>query len=178
VDLLHVLFGTVLGLNDDALLLVTTCASLTLVLLAIIYRLLVAECLDPGFLRASGGGGSLAHMVFLALVVLNLVAGFQVLGTLMVVGMMMLPAAAARFWVLSVASQIVLACGVAWLASYVGLLLSYHFNLPASPAIILSAGTVYLCSVVGGPHGGLFHTLRARRRSGVTLVPAPPRSFK
>ena len=178
VDLLHVLFGTVLGLNDDALLLVTACASLTLVLLAIIYRLLIAECLDPGFLRASGGGGSLAHMVFLALVVLNLVAGFQVLGTLMVVGMMMLPAAAARFWVLSVAGQIALACGVAWLASAVGLLLSYHFNLPASPAIILSAGSIYLCSVVAGPQGGLVYTLRARRRSGVALVPSPPRSFK
>jgi len=165
VDLLHVLFGTVLGLNDDALLLVTACASLTLVALAFVYRLLVAECLDPGFLRAIGGGGSLVHMGFLALVVINLVAGFQVLGTLMVVGMMMLPAAAARFWVLSAAAQIVLACFIGLLASWTGLLVSYHLNLPASPAIILGAGLTYLISVVFGPQGGLLHTLTHHRRS-------------
>ena len=97
MDLLHVLFGTVLGLDDDALLLVTGTASVTLLAVAAIYRLLVAECLDliPG---ASGGAGGWVHMGFLVLVVVNLVAGFQVLGTLMVVGMMMLPAASARFW--------------------------------------------------------------------------------
>ena len=54
MDLLHVLFGTVLGLDDDALLLVTGTASVTLLAVAATYRLLVAECLDPGFLRASG----------------------------------------------------------------------------------------------------------------------------
>uniref|UniRef100_UPI003BA32636 metal ABC transporter permease n=1 Tax=Agrobacterium tumefaciens TaxID=358 RepID=UPI003BA32636 len=125
MDLLHVLFGTVLGLGDDALMLVTVCASLTLIVLAIVYRLLVAECLDPGFLRASGGGGSFVHMVFLTMVVMNLVAGFQVLGTLMVVGMMMLPAAAARFWARSAGGQIALACAVGALSAVVGLLISY-----------------------------------------------------
>ena len=162
VDLLHVLFGTVLGLNDAALLLVTCCATLTLLTLAAIYRLLVAECLDPGFLRAAGGGGSVVHMIFLALVVLNLVAGFQVLGTLMVVGMMMLPAAAARFWVLSAAAQIALACLMGMAASAVGLLISFHLDLPASPAIILCAGTLYLLSLSIGPQGGLVHVLRPR----------------
>ncbi|MFY3002542.1 metal ABC transporter permease, partial [Achromobacter xylosoxidans] len=101
MDLLHVLFGTVLGLDDTALLLVTATASITLLALAALYRMLVAECLDPGFLRASGGQGGWVHMGFLVLVVVNLVAGFQVLGTLMVVGIMMLPAAAARFWMRS-----------------------------------------------------------------------------
>lgn len=165
VDLLHVLFGTVLGLNDDALLLVTACASFTLVVLAFVYRLLVAECLDPGFLRATGGGGSVVHMSFMGLVVVNLVAGFQVLGTLMVVGMMMLPAASARFWALSAAGQIVLATGIGLLASWAGLLVSYHLNVPASPAIILGAGATYLVSVVFGPQGGLLHTLRHHRRA-------------
>ena len=162
MDLLHVLFGTVLGLDDASLLLVTITASVTLLVLAAIYRLLVAECLDPGFLRASGGGGGWVHMGFLVLVVVNLVAGFQVLGTLMVVGIMMLPAAAARFWVRSAARQIPLAAGFGVLASVSGLLLSYHFNVPASPSIILAAGACYLFSIVGGPQGGL---LRASRRA-------------
>jgi len=155
MDLLHVLFGTVLGLDDAALLLVTGAASVTL---------LAMECLDPGFLRASGGGGSLAHMAFLVLVVVNLVAGFQVLGTLMVVGMMMLPAAAARFWVVAVAAQIALAAALGVAAGVGGLLVSYHYNLPASPAIILAAGAMYLASVVCGPQGGLWHSLARHGR--------------
>ncbi|WP_343736720.1 metal ABC transporter permease [Achromobacter sp.] len=162
MDLLHVLFGTVLGLDDAALLLVTATASVTLLVLAAIYRLLVAECLDPGFLRASGGMGGVVHMGFLVLVVVNLVAGFQVLGTLMVVGIMMLPAAAARFWVRSAARQIPLSAAIGVASSVAGLLVSYHFDVPASPAIILAAGACYLFSIVGGPQGGL---LRATRRA-------------
>jgi zinc/manganese transport system permease protein len=163
MDLLHVLFGTVLGLDDDALLLVTACATITLLALGALYRLLVAECLDPGFLRATGGGGSWVHMAFLMLVVFNLVSGFQVLGTLMVVGIMMLPAASARFWVRTAAGQIPLAAVLGAAASLAGLLVSYHYNLPASPAIILSAGVVYLVSVACGPQGGLLDLTRRAR---------------
>jgi zinc/manganese transport system permease protein len=160
IDLLHVLFGTVLGLDDAALLLVTACATITLLGLAAFYRLLVAECLDPGFLRACGGRGTLVHMAFLMLVVLNLVAGFQVLGTLMVVGIMMLPAACARFWARSAGGQIPLAALLGVLASIAGLLVSYHYNVPASPSIILCAGVAYLVSVACGPQGGLLSRSR------------------
>lgn len=167
MDLIHVLFGTVLGLDDGALLLVTASASITLVVMALIFRPLVVECLDPGFLRAERGAGSLSHMVFLVLLVMTLVAGFQVLGTLMVVGIMMLPATAARFWARSAAHQMILAGIIGSVSSYFGLLISYRADVPASPAIILSAGLVYVLSVVLGPHGGLLQVARqaqARRR--------------
>lgn len=167
MDLIHVLFGTVLGLDDDALILVTGASSLSLLVLALIYRPLVLECLDPFFLRTQRGRGSLVHMGFLLLLVITLVAGFQVLGTLMVVGIMMLPAASARFWVHSVASQMTVAALVGMLSAYLGLLCSYHFDVPASPAIILAAGVFYFLSLGLGPHGGLYHAaqaMRSRRR--------------
>ncbi|MCR6719462.1 MAG: metal ABC transporter permease [Chitinophagaceae bacterium] len=98
VDLMHVLFGTVLALNNDALTLIGLVAALTLGTLGIFWRALVAECLDPLFLRSVSRLGSPVHFIFLGLVVINLVAGFQALGTLLSVGLMILPAAAARFW--------------------------------------------------------------------------------
>ncbi|WP_416357428.1 metal ABC transporter permease [Aureimonas phyllosphaerae] len=150
IDLLHVLFGTVLGLDDAALFLMASIASLTMLALAAIYRPLVVECLDPGFLRAVGGWGGVVHMGFVALVVLNLVGGFQALGTLMVVGIMMLPATAARFWAESVPGQMMVAILVGLLSSVAGLLASYHLSLPASPAIILSASALYALSVLVG----------------------------
>ena len=155
VDLLHVLFGTILSVDDGALLLVAAIASLTLVTLALIYRPLVIECLDPAFLRATTGGGTFWHFVFLTLVVLNLVAGFQALGTLMALGLMMLPAAAARFWAGAVWSLAALSVAMAFASGLIGLLISYNFSLPSGPAIILTAGGFYLGSILLGTRDSL-----------------------
>ena len=130
-------------------------SSLTLIVLAVIYRPLVAECYDPGFLRVAGGGGPIYHIVFLVLVVLNLVAGFQALGTLMAVGLMMLPAAAARLWSSQVAGLAVTASAIAFGSGALGLLVSYHFNMPSGPAIVLMAGLAYLVSILFGSKGGI-----------------------
>ncbi|MES1990732.1 MAG: metal ABC transporter permease [Pseudomonadota bacterium] len=155
VDLLHVLFGSILSVDNEALLLVAGIASLTLVTLALIYRPLVAECFDPGFLRAVAGRGSLYHVIFLVFVVLNLVAGFQALGTLMAVGLMMLPAAAARFWAIEVWSLAALSVVMAFISGWAGLLISYHYDLPSGPAIILTAGLFYLGSILLGRYGSI-----------------------
>lgn len=155
VDLMHVLFGTVLALNDAALWLIVLVTAVTLLALGLFWRALVAECLDPLFLRSVSRLGGVVHFLFLGLVVLNLVAGFQALGTLLSVGLMILPAAAARFWVNDVAAMCVAAIGIGIAASFGGLLLSYHASLPSGPAIILSAGGVYLVSLLVGPRGVL-----------------------
>lgn len=164
VDLMHVLLGTVLALDDAALILLCTIASLTLFALALLYRPLVLECADPQFLRSVSNYSAITHFAFLALVVMNLVGGFHALGTLMAVGIMILPAAAARFWVEGIGSLIAVAISVALLSNVSGLLLSYHFSLPSGPAIILVAGFVYAVSLLIGPAGGLAAQTFARRR--------------
>ena len=153
IDLMHVLFGTVLALNNDALALIGLVTGITLVTLPVFWRALVAECLDPLFLRSVSKLGSPVHFIFLGLVVMNLVAGFQALGTLLSVGLMILPAAAARFWTQRVGTMCALATAIGALSSVSGLLLSYHVALPSGPAIILSAGVAYAASVVAGPRG-------------------------
>ncbi|MBF0561031.1 MAG: metal ABC transporter permease [Alphaproteobacteria bacterium] len=163
VDLMHVLFGSILAVDDDSLILVAVIATLSVMTFAIIYRPLVVECFDPGFLRAVGGMGAVIHLVFLILVVLNMVAGFQALGTLMAVGLMMLPATAARFWAREVWSLMATAIFVAMVSGYVGLILSYHMNLPSGPAIVLTAGAIHLVSLTFGPRNSLTAGWRQRR---------------
>jgi zinc/manganese transport system permease protein len=155
IDLLHLLFGSILAVDDTALVLIGAIATLSLLSLAIIGRPLVVECFDPGFLRAVGGGGGLVHTLFLALVVLNLVGGFQALGTLMAVGLMMLPAAAARLWARELWSLSAVSSALAFASGFLGLLLSYHLDLPSGPAIVLVAGVGYLASVLLGPRDSL-----------------------
>jgi len=155
VDLLHLLFGSILAVDDAALILIGGIATASLLLLAVIYRPLVVECFDPGFLRAVGGCGGRVHTLFLTLVVFNLVAGFQALGTLMAVGLMMLPAAAARFWVRELWALSAASSALALGSGFLGLLLSYHLDLPSGPAIVLVAGLGYLTSVAFGPRDSL-----------------------
>jgi zinc/manganese transport system permease protein len=163
VDLLHVLFGTVLALDDGALLLIASIATVSLVTLALIYRPLVLECFDPQFLRSVSPWSSPTHLIFLVLVVLNLVAGFQALGTLMAVGIMLLPAVSARFWAEDVAGMIGVAIVTAFLSSVLGLLISYYVNVPTGPAVILACGAFYLLSMLVGVHGGVLWGLMPRK---------------
>lgn len=166
VDLMHVLFGTVLALDNDALLLIGLIAVVTLVSLGVFWRALVAECMDPLFLRSVSKLGTPVHFIFLALVVLNLVGGFQALGTLLSVGLMMLPAAAARFWTARVGPMCVLATGIGMASCVAGLLISYHASLPSGPAIILASGVIYIASILIGTRGILStRTVKSHHRT-------------
>jgi len=163
VDLLHVLFGTVLALDDGALILIASIATVSLATLAVIYRPLVLECFDTQFLRSVSPLSSPTHLLFLVLVVLNLVAGFQALGTLMAVGIMLLPAVSARFWAEDVGGMICVAVASAFASSVTGLLVSYYANVPTGPAVILACGAFYLLSMLVGVRGGLLWRLMPRK---------------
>jgi zinc/manganese transport system permease protein len=155
IDLLHFLFGNVLALDSKTLVLIASISTISLLVLALIWRPLVLECVDPGFLRSVSRAGAPAHIAFLGLVVLNLVGGFQALGTLLAVGLMMLPAVTARFWARDITAMILIAVITGALSGYLGLLLSFHGGVAAGPAIILVAGALYVGSVLTGPVGGV-----------------------
>jgi len=155
VELSHLLFGSVLGVDDPALFMMAGVSSLTLLALAFAWRPLVLECFDPSFAAAAGARGGLWHLLFLGLVVLNVLAAFQALGTLMAVGLMMLPAVAARHWARSVGGMAYASVAIALFSSAAGLLLSYHLDLPSGPAIVLVAGGCWVVSLVAGPVDGL-----------------------
>jgi zinc/manganese transport system permease protein len=153
IDVLALLFGSILALDDPTLILIVAVASLTLGLIAIAYRGLVVECLDPGFAAGVSRAGPLFHLGFLVLVVLNLVAGFHALGTLLVVGIMMLPAGTARLWSDDISAMLGIAVLAALVSNVAGLLVSFHAGLASGPSIILVAGAIYLASLIFAPHG-------------------------
>jgi zinc/manganese transport system permease protein len=163
IDLLHVLFGSVLALDDATLILLASIASVTLAALALLYRPLVMETVDAGFLASVSKSGGAVQVAFLALVVLNLVGAFHALGTLLAVGIMMLPAASARLMTQDMTAMIGLAAAQGILAGYAGLIISYHAGLPSGPLITLIAGFLYLLALIFGPAGGLLRRIVPRR---------------
>ena len=120
------------------------------------------ECVDPLFLRTMGRAGAAAHLAFLALVVVNLFSAFHALGTLLAVGLMILPAAIARFWSRDISGIIMIAIMSAVVSGYLGLLVSFHITVPAGPAIVLVAGVLYFLSLFLGPAGGLLRRAVSR----------------
>jgi ABC-type Zn uptake system ZnuABC Zn-binding protein ZnuA/ABC-type Mn2+/Zn2+ transport system permease subunit len=150
VDVVRVLFGTVLAIDRGALLQLAAISTVILVAVAAFYRPLAVGGFDPAFLHAVS-----PHVpygaIFLVLVVLALVASFQAFGTLLAVGPLLLPAAAARCWGLRVAASMALATSFGFVASAAGLLISYHGNLPSGPAIVLVAALLFCISLVTAP---------------------------
>src|SRR5271170_1439188 len=147
VDVMRVLFGTVLAIDQRALLQIATVSSVIVLVIAALYRPLAVSGFDPAFLRAAGTRAPYGA-AFSVLVVLALVASFQAFGTLLAVGPMLLPAAAARCWSLGAAASIALATAFGLASSVCGLLISYHGNLPSGPAIVLSAGILFGLSLL------------------------------
>ena len=171
LDLLHILFGSALGVDAQGLLLVAGVSSVSVLALAALYRGFVLETFDPVFLAATATSGWLRRgwlwqQLFLMLVVVNLVAGFQTLGTLMAVGLMMLPAVSARLWHESLGAQLLNAAAQAAVAGVVGLLLSYHLDTPSGPTIIGCAGVLYVLSLLVSPGGWLPQVLKRPHRVG------------
>jgi zinc/manganese transport system permease protein len=162
LDLLEILFGNIQTLDQPGLMLITFNTTLSLIVVAVIYRPLVIECVDPLFLRTMGRAGVAAHLAFLALVVINLISAFHALGTLLAVGLMILPAAIARFWSRDISAIIAIAVLGAAVSGYFGLLAAFYMNVPAGPAIVLVAGVVYFLSMFLGPAGGILRRVITR----------------
>lgn len=162
VDLIHILFGSALSVDSQSLFIMGILTTITLLILSIIIRPLMIECFDPLFFKSMGGKGAKYHILLLILVVLNLVSGFQALGTLLSLGIMMLPAITARFWAKKIWNMFIVSVLIAFSSGLIGLLLSYYQDWPSGPSIVLVCGVFYLISLIGGPEGSMRHYLRVK----------------
>ena len=154
-DLEDVLFGDATSVDARALVLMGGVTTLTLCVLALIYRPLIIECFDPVFLRAVGGRGSLYHIIFLTLIVLNMVESYRVLGTLMAAGLMLIPAVAAQFWTRNLMTMFGVAVSIGLAGGIMGLCIAFSQQVPTGPAIVLVLGIIYMVSLTAGRHGSI-----------------------
>jgi zinc/manganese transport system permease protein len=155
IDLLHMLFGNILAINNETLWLIAGVACVTILTMALFYRHLVIASFDPAFALAVRHGYDWATPLFYILIVINLIAAFQALGTLMALGIIILPALAARFWGRTLDVVVLLSVLIGIFISPIGLLLSYYTRIPSGPAVVLSLGVACILSAIVGPYGSL-----------------------
>ena len=154
VPLKSFLFGSILGVDDASMILVGGVATVTLVTFALILRPLIMSTCDPVFFDSQVKRPWIVDQGFMFLLVLNLLAAFKTLGTLMAVGLMILPATAARYWSGTITAQLGLGFIFSLLSCWLGLTLSYVLpETPSGPAIVLVAGAIFVLSALFGPLG-------------------------
>lgn len=154
VPLKSFLFGSILGIDDETLLLIGATATVTLLSFALILRPLITSSIDPVFYESQSKRPGLVPQWFMFLVVLNLLGAFKALGTLMAVGLMILPATAARYWVSTITGYLILTFSFALLSCWSGLIISYYLpEVPSGPAIVLVAGVIFFFSLMFAPQG-------------------------
>ena len=154
VPLKSFLFGSILGVDDASMILVGGVATVTLVTFALILRPLIMSTCDPVFFESQVKRPWIVDQGFMFLLVLNLLAAFKTLGTLMAVGLMILPATAARYWSGTITAQLGLGFIFSLLSCWLGLTLSYILpETPSGPAIVLVAGAIFVLSALFGPLG-------------------------
>lgn len=164
MNLLNLLFGSILLINMYTVMCIGVISTITVFGMAFFYRALVIETFDSDFLKGNSIISSRVIQFFFSLmVVLNLIASLRVTGTLMAVGLMILPGLSARCWVKSLVNMLLLSFCIALVCSWTGLLIAFYWLLPAGPMIVLCVSIILFISILFGKNEGILFYIRYRK---------------
>jgi len=147
-DLMSYLFGNILLVPVRDLWFMAALDLLLLLVVGLFYRQLLAVSFDEELARLRGVPVTFFYLLLLVLVAVTVVLLIQVVGLILVIALLTLPAAVAGHYVHSMGRMMVLATALGGLFTSAGLALSYAPDLPAGPTMILLAGAVYIVSAV------------------------------
>jgi ABC-type Mn2+/Zn2+ transport system permease subunit len=142
-DLVRILFGEILGVSTQAIIIQAVAAVVIVIVTVICIRPFLLLCFDPEQAQVAGFSSRLYHYIMLALIALTIVVSFQTVGTLLVFGMLLAPAGTGALLARRIGSMIAWATIFGILSTYFGLLASYQMNIAAGAAIILVAVLIF-----------------------------------
>jgi len=145
-DLANILFGELLGITTTDLAWQFVALLVVGAIAFVGRRPFLLLSVDDGLARTSGFSARLFHNVMLAMVAITVIASFQTVGTLLVLGMLIAPAATGSLFARRIESMMLIAALVGSLSTYIGLLVSYHYDLAAGASIVLTAVVIFAVS--------------------------------
>ncbi len=159
-NLHHILFGNVLAVSDRDLI-TTTCVLIAVILFIVIfYKELLITSFDETFARTYGLRTQMVHYALMLMLTLVTVSSLQTVGIILVVAMLITPAATAFLWTNKLHWMLVDSAIFGALASLIGLFLSYTLNWSSGPAIVLGAAFIFGVSFIFSPKQGLVFKLK------------------
>ena len=164
VDLMHILFGNVLGVTDGELWQVLILGALTLVIVLVKRRDLTLLAFDRTHAHVIGLNTKALAALLLGLLALSVVVGLQAVGIILVVAMLITPGATAFLLTRSFDRMLILAVLITTTAAVSGIYASYYFDISTGAAVVLAQALAFSVAYIAAPRTGLIAQLRQRRR--------------
>ncbi|MDF7626848.1 metal ABC transporter permease [Lactobacillaceae bacterium L1_55_11] len=161
-NLHHILFGNVLAVSDSDLLTTAVVWVLVLLFVVVFYKELLITSFDNTYARAYGLKTQLVHYALMLILTLVTVTALQTVGIILIVAMLITPAATAYLLTRRLSTMLTVAAIFSVLASVVGLYLSYTFNWASGPAIVLTAAVFFALAFLFSPRQGLLFKRRIK----------------
>lgn len=163
-DLYHILFGNVLAVRDSDMLLTAIVGIIVLTLVFLFYKELKLTSFDPVIARSYGMNVTGINYMLMFLLTLVAVTSLQTVGTILVIAMLITPAATAYQLTNSLPKMIGLASLFGLLSAVIGLFFSYSYNLPSGATIVLAAAAFFILAFLFSPTKGLIFDLRRSKQ--------------
>jgi len=161
VDLNHFLFGNILGVSWEDVITTVVIAAIVVVIIVLLFKELQFYTFDPMGAQAAGLPVNLLNFGLMILIALTIVASLKVVGVILVLALLVTPGATAYLLVTRLHQMMLLGAAISVISSVSGMYLSYYFNLPSGPAVVLVSAGFFILSFLFSPrHGLLTHPQR------------------
>jgi ABC-type Mn2+/Zn2+ transport system permease subunit len=168
VDLNHFLFGNILGVSWADVLSTVVIAAIVVVIIVVLFKELQFYTFDPVGAQAAGLPVNLLNFGLMILIALTIVASLKVVGVILVLALLVTPGATAYLLVTRLPQMMLLGAVISVISSVSGMYLSYSFNLPSGPAVVLVSAGFFTLAFLFSPQHGLF-TQRQQHTIGSPL---------
>lgn len=155
-DLFHILFGNILAVQDSDKYMTIIVGLIVLTLITIFFKELLLTSFDPVLAKSMGMRVSFYHYLLMILLTLVAVTAMQSVGTILIVALLITPAATAYLYVKSLRTMLFLSSAVGAVASVLGLYIGYTFNIAAGSSIVLTSTFMFLLAFLFSPKQSLF----------------------
>jgi len=172
IDLNHFLFGNILGVTSGDVRDTAIIAALVLVAVVLFYKELLFYSFDPLGAQASGLPVGRLNLGLMVLIALTVVASMKVVGVILVLALLITPGATAYLLVPRLHQVMWLGSGIGVIASLSGMYLSYYFNLPSGPAIVLVASGFFALAFLLSPRHGVLTQRPRRSAQSLSSIPS------
>lgn len=166
-DLYHILFGNVLAVRDSDILITAIVGVIVLIFVGLFYKELQITSFDPTMAQAYGLNVQFFHYALMFLLTLVAVSSLQTVGTILVIAMLITPAATAYLLTNHLPSMIALASLFGILSSIIGLFFSYSYNLASGATIVLTAAAFFILAFLFSPRKGLFFVNKQKTEESI-----------
>ncbi|KAI9132870.1 metal ABC transporter permease [Acaryochloris sp. CCMEE 5410] len=155
IDLNHFLFGNILSVTQSEVINTLVITLIVLVVIVLLFKELMLYTFDPVGAQAAGLPTNLLNFGLMVLIALTIVASLKSVGVILVLAMLITPGATAYLLVYRLHMMMIVGATIGVISSITGMYLSFHFNLPSGPAIVLVAFSFFLLAFLFSPTQGL-----------------------